>query len=323
MGFFAFLIVLAIISVAVVVSLMMSGQKDESSAPVVKRVGHGLGAPLFSDEYHKRFAMVFSAGDYVWVLTPYGPQRMEVTVAKNGEAHLINGEFEAIAVLDSTYFSATVAEGLGRSQGVWRLQVIHARTSTPHHRNDPVYEAANRQWLRDEFEEDSFGDLFDLMIFYEFMFNGFDQPLDYYETQEVPVFDDPEPVPEPLPEEVVPEEEPIEPEVVEEPDVDDTQDMPVVPSEVTEETFEEGVGDETPEPTQEPMPEATPEDLEAIKAEPEPPAPEPEPPTPEPDPPAPEPEPPAPEPEPERSWGGGSSYDSGDSYDSGGGGDDW
>lgn len=322
MGFFYFLAVLAILAVACVVILLVSRNSEEEPEIVVpppRQLGPNLGAPLFTDGDTKQIALVLCAGDYVWALTPFGPQRMQVTAAKAGEAHLTNGEFEALAFLDSSYFSESVAKKLGRTTGAWRIERILPRLQPSVPKNDPSYEAANRRWLQEEYY-DGEDELFDVMVFYVFLFEGFHQPYTYYEMYEPPVYDDPEPMPEPLPEEPI-EAEPVEEEPVaeepvppgEDPAVDDTQDMPAVPSEVTEETFEEVA----PEPEPEPAP---------------------EPPTVEPEP-APEPEPtPAPEPEPDKSWSGGgydsaggygqvggSDSDSGSSYDSGGSdsGGDW
>ena len=297
MWFFLFLMALAILAIGVVVTLATA--KPDNSTVVVeeewtpRKHGRNLGSPLFSDAEKKEILAALREGDWVWLLTPFGPQRMEVTTLTNTgrEAYLRNAEFEAIAYLDPQYLSQSVAarfrrssDKLGRSRGAWRLdRILHLQTPTIP-KNDPRWDAANRHWVQEEVD----GDLFDAMVFYLFLFEGFDQPYTYYEMYEPPVFEEPAVVEEP---EIIEEPAPEEPEVDEpvppgeDPAVEDTQDIPAVPAEVNEETFE----------PVEPAPE--------------------------------------PEPAPERNWGGydtgpSESFDSGSSYDSGGsdfggGGDDW
>jgi hypothetical protein len=342
--FFVFLVILAVCAVVIALVLVLAKEKKDDEL-VEKKLrtptyGKNLGAPLFKDDEKRTLVLLLHAGDQVWGLTPYGPQLLTVQELKDGpygrEAYLRNSEVEVLAILDTEYMTTELAEKIDRSGAAWRIEMCRPLLKLEPRANDPIWEARNRHWIDDELDD---WDLLDAMIVYYFIFDGFNEPFDYYETYDVPVYEDPPGWDEPAPD----FEEPTEEVPAEE--LPDAQE-PDVPGEVTEETFEEGLGEE-PQPDTveeaESTVDAQPEEAEnTVETQPEevadtdayPVVTEPEPVIPDP-PPAPEPPPmPDPEPEPDRNWGGGTEdygssdsggwggSDDGGSFDSGGG-DDW
>lgn len=284
-------ILLAAAVVATITAIYIgTNENKEEPKPELPVLGDGLGSPLFSDEEgRKQVVFGVNPNDWVWLLTPYGPQKMTVVRVEDNQAHLKNDDFEALAFYDPEYFSPGVAEKFSAGVGAWRVEkVLPAKAppmSIPY--NDPVHQMENRHWLVDE-SIFGLGELFDAMIFYHFLFDGFDEPFDYYQGYDPPIYEDPVIEDTPI--------EPVEPEPAPVEEIfDDVE--PEVPAEVTEETFEEVIE----EPSRSPGVEDT--DIYPVVPDPEP----------------------IPEPEPERSWGGGGYEDTGGGWDSGGndsGGDD-
>ena len=285
MGFFWFLLVIAFAAVVLAILLSTGKEREGGAASSLSpKLRKNLGSPLFAgDDGKKRIVVFLTGGEYVWALTPFGPQFFVVTKVVGREAHMKNGEFEALAFLDADYFSDSLAEKMDNQGSVWRIQTILPIQTPVVPANDPRWESANRHWIEDEFDYGE--DFFHPMTFYFFLFGGFDQPWTYYEMYETPIYEDVA-FDEPIVEEPELETEP-------EPDVDETGEFVPVQPEATEETFEKMEPEPEPEPVPEPPVEEKPQPV-----------------------PEPTPEPPAWEPEPQRDTGG-DDYDSGGSDDSG------
>lgn len=310
-----FLLFAAIAAVLIVLLISSGGGSEDgigtSPAETTQRTT-GLGAPVFVDSPgRKRLASELFQGMKVWALTPYGPQPLTVTDADTLKATLENDAMVVSVYLDNDFFSADLNI---ESHHAWRVSSVQRkRGSVGFYTADAQRD--NRRWIRDEsyWGDDEF-DLFDWLLMYHFMFDGFHEPFDYYDTYDMPAYED-------LP---IVVEDPVPPPVNEEPF-----------KQVEEEVAETAPPEEPP--ADEEIVDAPPEVNEDTNFDFEEPAPEPTPPepTPEPEPmPAPDPEPYEPPPVVEDdSWknndtgwgdsGGGSSFDDGGSSDFGGGGDDW
>ena len=240
MGFFLFLLVIAALAILMVVLLLSKSSPESEVEPPPRTLAKNLGSPLFSDNNETKTILdTLFVNQFVWVLTPYGPQRMQAEAfVEPGRVSLANAEFEAFAFSDPEYLSPEVAAKMGRGRGAWRLESILPTQTPLIPKNDPRWEAANRHWIEDAVDVDFFDD----MVFYYFLFNGFDQPCDYYEAYEPPTFSEPNMEP---------------PVVVEEPPAEESVE---IPAEVNEGTFEP-LPDTQPEPP--PIPDCpTPEPLE-------------------------------------------------------------
>ena len=292
--FWAILWFLAIVAViAVIAAIAINSQEDETEEelPFARDFSEeeGLGAPLFANvSGRKPLLRHLSARTKVWALTPAGPQEMTVKWVEGDTGQLMNGNYLVDVFLDSEYFSTSVANKLSHHCGAWRVgRILSIRNTKVEYNNVTRWE--NRYWLEGE-SVFGLGDLFDALIFYDLMFNDFNEEYGYYDSYE-PTWDVP----------------PLE-DVVEDPPFEPTDEgEPSQSYEPPEEV--EPVVESEPEPVieaPEPVVESTPEPV--VEA------------------PAPEPERYVPDPEPVADSGYSSGgYDSGDSggYDSGDSGGGW
>jgi hypothetical protein len=252
--FWAILGTLSMMGVVAIIYALSVNEKEiqeESKPPsyVFDDFGEseGLGAPLFvSMQGRKPLVRHLTPQSKVFALTPVGPLEMRVKYAADGKGQIENDEYLVDVVFDTRYFSDTVADKLNHHCGAWRVSNIFKKTD---HTGKIAYTNksrwSNRYWLEEEssFEID---DLFDILLFYELMFDNFTEPYDYYGELE-PSWDIPtdnvieddfsKPVSEPS--EV--HEPLVEEEVIEEPVLEEIVEESVSSESAIDEDFEEEV----------------------------------------------------------------------------------
>ena len=252
------LVLAAIVAVAIVFLISRNPEDTKVKAVPTSARKTGIGSPIFLDiAGRKPLVEDLQYGMRVCALTPYGPQKLKVTGRVFEEATLENDSMIVNAKLDQNYFQDS---RLGRS--AWRTtRVVRKRGSAGFYAADAQRD--NRRWIRDESIWGDDFDLFDWMVMYHFMFDGFQEPFEYYDTYHMPVYEDLpsfDDVPPPIDE--IPFNQ-VEEEVAKEP-------VAEAPAEVNEETnFNfEPVPEPEPEPYHAPEPEPEPERYRAPDPEP-------------------------------------------------------
>ena len=148
----------------------------------------GLSGPVFiwtEGDDAADFANKIAIGNAIHILSVYGPLEMYVKdIESTGviTASLENKEYTAEIYYDKDYMSPSMAEyihGDSSCRGAWRLGGISPKNNDDRNLSD--WRILNRNWVCDntyltDYDEDGI----DFIVLWYYLFDGFNQPYQYY-----------------------------------------------------------------------------------------------------------------------------------------------
>lgn len=152
----------------------------------------GLGGPVFVElpNGKKKPCTQLIRGDLVWCITPVGVLKGHVALIKDGIATITCAEYEVTAEANPEYFSVDMAARLRTNRSIWCVTDIRSLHDNFAYKSGqsgirPLRNSGSVvAWLR---EDSIFGEFLELMVeelWYHFIYDGFFEPVEYYNELE-------------------------------------------------------------------------------------------------------------------------------------------